>query len=174
MTPKLSRDCEGAVRLRTTTLSAVPGSCGLKPSEPEHDTAGIADIVLMAAKALRAVDLSHDVLNLDRLQGDVLGQGIVQTTSSRHGEGVLRDRAGIEIVPDIPASEQELDVRSQARVAPPESRAEHVGKQPVVDPGVGVTAEVRDQADHVVDVIRKRSGATVTRALPILVGRVQV
>ena len=59
-------------------------------------------------------------------------------------------------------------------MAPTESRTEHVGKQPVVDPGVGVTAEVRDHADRVVDVIRKRSGATVTRALPILVGRVHV
>src|SRR5882724_11126188 len=123
----------------------------------------------MAAKALGAVDLSHDVLSLDWLQGDVLGQGTVQTTSSRHGERVLRSRVGIEIVPDIPTSEQELDVRSQGRMAPTESRTEHVGKQPVVDPGVGVAAEVRDQADHVVDVICKRYGATVTRALPILV-----
>src|SRR6201993_3792256 len=98
----------------------------------------------MAAKALGAVDLSHNVLNLDRLQGDVLGQGIVHTTSSRHGERVLRDRAGIEIVPDVRTAKQELDVRSQARVAPTESRTEHVGKQPVVDPGVGVATEVRD------------------------------
>jgi len=64
----------------------------------------------MAAKALGAVDLSHNVLNLDRLQGDVLGQGIVHTTSSRHGERVLRDRAGIEIVPDVRTPEQELRV----------------------------------------------------------------
>jgi hypothetical protein len=81
---------------------------------------------------------------------------------------------GVEVVPDVGAAEQELRVRRQAGVPPTEPWAEHVGEQPVVDPGVGIAAEVRDQADHVVDVIRERSGAAVRSALPILVSRVHM
>jgi hypothetical protein len=64
----------------------------------------------MAAKALRTLDLSHDLLNVDRLQREVPGQGLVQTASRRRGEHVLRDRDGIDIVPDIRAPEQKLGV----------------------------------------------------------------
>src|ERR1700680_398693 len=100
---------------------------GLPFSNSKDNTRRIANVVLMAAEPFGTVNLSHHVLDLDRFDGDVIGQLIVQATTSRGSEGILC--GGISrTTPDVSPTEKKLRIRRQPRMPQVKPRAEHVGQ----------------------------------------------
>jgi hypothetical protein len=63
-------------------------------SKSKHNTRRITDIVLVVTEVLGgptqigAVELSHDIPHLNRLDGDAIGQLVVQTAAGRGREGL--------------------------------------------------------------------------------------
>jgi len=130
----------------------------------------------MAAEAPGAVNLSHYVFDLNRLDCYAIGQPVIQTSAGRGGEGILcRGNSG-GIIPDVRATEKELSIGIQTRVPPVKARAEHVGQQLIVDsrPRIGITTDVRNQAQSVVEVVLEISRPAVARPLAIVIGGVHV
>src|SRR5258708_5263494 len=125
----------------------------------------------MAAEASGDVDLSHDVLDLNRLNGYAIGQPVVQTAAGRGGEGVLCCGNSGGIIRDVRATEKELCIGIQTRMPPVKPRPEHVGQQLVVDSGpcIGVTTDIRNQSQSIVQVVFEISRATVASPLSIVI-----
>ena len=75
----------------------------------------------MIAEALRvsaqagAVELRHHVVNLDRLDRDVLSQVDIQASAGRSRECVLSLLRIVGTAPGVRATEQELQIRCAAR-----------------------------------------------------------
>lgn len=67
-----------------------------------------------------AVELSHDILHLNRFDCDAFGQVIVQSAASRGSEGVLR--CGSRTTPPASATEKELHIGRQTRMPPVKPR----------------------------------------------------
>ena len=87
----------------------------------KHHAAGVSNVILVIAEALRgsaqagAVELRHDVLNLDRLDRDVPSQVDVQTAAGRSRECILCLLQVVGTAPRVRATEQELQIRCPAR-----------------------------------------------------------
>src|SRR5258708_36693280 len=96
---------------------------------------------------------------------------MVQSPGGCGCESILRRRV-LWTAPRIGAAKQELCVGVQARVPPVETRPEHIGHQTVVEPAVGIAAEVRYQSNGPVQVVLVISGAAVSVSLVIEVGGV--
>ena len=84
-------------------------------AKPKNNTRRITDVVLMVAEASGgaaksgAVELSHDILHLNRFDCDTFGQVIVQSAAGRGSESVLG--CGGWATSRVSATEEELRIR---------------------------------------------------------------
>ena len=82
----------------------------------KHHAAGVSNVILVIAESLRraaqggAVELRHHVLNLDRLDRDVLIPVEVQAAAGRSRESVLCLLRIVGTAPRVRATEQELQI----------------------------------------------------------------
>jgi hypothetical protein len=130
----------------------IPGVELLFTAETKYHASRIPDVVLMAAETRCAVDPSQKVLDLSRLDRDVIGEPVVQAAANRHGEAVLCF-AIVLTAPKMRATEKSLHIWREARKTEVIPWAEHVREQPVAFTGIGVTTEVRDQTPISVQVV---------------------
>ncbi len=99
--PRLGRDLDnvfcwdskkGEIGSRSDLAFTASRLRALLAAKPKHHAAGVSNVILVIAEAFRgsaqagAVELRHHVLNLDRLDRDVLSPVEVQTAAGRGRE----------------------------------------------------------------------------------------